>query len=238
MPPEVLQIWPNNSGGLCTPGSWFSPCPGIIPLPHAHQQSLEQISCGLGITSRGVEWCLCLKSAGTACLWAPARPFFPSQSLSWEKSPWTELAPRDRCYGPWFHKTVGLLFGLAVSLNFFYWSQFPSFFTGRTWLLSLESKKGLRNHFHCLTLSSFGWLLVSTWALDFFFFFWKQSYCPDFKMTKYRFEISPKYRFLLSTNLFKRTVLTGLPSLSSPALSLGTKFFLPYSSSLGFFPYI
>ena len=142
VPPEVLQIWPNNSGGLCTPGSWFSPSTGIVPLPHAHQQSLEQISCGLGITSRGVEWCLCLKSAGTACLWAPARPPFPSQSLSWEKSHWTELAPLDRCYRPWFHKTVGFLFGLAVSLNFFYWSQFPSFFAGRTWLLSLESKKG------------------------------------------------------------------------------------------------
>lgn len=126
-------------------------------------------------------------------------------------------------------QSCGFSFRLSwdVSLNFFHWSQFPSFFTGRTWLLSLESKRGLHRFFFQLTIG----IYLSTG-----FFFWKQSYCPDFKMTKYRFEISPKYRFLLSTNLSKRTILTCLPSLSPPALSLGTKFFLPYSSSLGFFP--
>ena len=35
VPLGVLQIWPNNSGGPCTPGSWFSPSAGTIPL-HMH----------------------------------------------------------------------------------------------------------------------------------------------------------------------------------------------------------
>lgn len=192
----------------------------------------------LGITNRGGELHLSLPEDSENCSMALSScQALLSLSVSGLREEPLNWAGSSRPHGTGLGFRKLWVFFLAYLRSLFTFSLVsilcPKFSLVEFGFSLLSQRRELKDNFHCPTLSAFSWPFPIYPSIRFFFF--KQIYCPDLKMTKYRFEIGPKCRFLLHKNLFKRTIMTSLPTLQSSALSLGTKSFLPYSPPLGFF---